>query len=307
MNLLDFIKLVRPVHWIKNISLFAALVFTQGLLVPSLFMKVFWAFWAFSLAASATYAFNDTLDSKRDSEHLIKKNRPIARGAISRKQGLFFSFTLATVSLLWAHTISPIFFILVALYLVIQIGYSLLLKNFHIVDILLIAAGFVIRVYAGAFVLNAHLSVWFLLSVLSVALFLAAGKRRAELGVMGEGGGTRSTLSQYPKELLNSYVTMFGNAAWMSWSLFTFFESPRISQQFWLFLAELSRTASVGKLLMVTIPVTIYIVMRYQSLIFEDRTEAPEKVLLTDFSLMGGIFLWAVLVLVILYGGISSF
>jgi hypothetical protein len=175
----------------------------------------------------------------------------------------------------------------------------------HIVDILIIAAGFVIRVYAGAFVIDAHLSVWFLLCVLSVALFLASGKRRAELRVVDDPQKTRKSLSKYSKELLNSYVTMFGNAAWMSWALFTFFESPRLTVPLWLVLAEFSQTTSVNKLLMVTIPVSIFGIMRYQSLIFEGRSESPEKLLLTDLGLVTSVLLWVSMVVWILYGGLS--
>jgi len=94
---------------------------------------------------------------------------------------------------------------------------------------------------------------------------------------MGKKSQTRKTLSKYSKALLNSYVTMFGNAAWMSWALFTFFESPRVKTDIWLFLAEISQTASVNKLLMITVPVAIFGIMRYEALIFEERAEAPEK------------------------------
>ncbi|KKS17708.1 MAG: 4-hydroxybenzoate polyprenyltransferase-like protein prenyltransferase [Candidatus Woesebacteria bacterium GW2011_GWA1_41_7] len=188
----------------------------------------------------------------------------------------------------------------------IQFFYSLWLKNIAILDIIIIAAGFVLRVYAGAFVINAHLSVWFLLCVISVALFLASGKRRAELNVIQNVDGlTRKSLGSYHKDLLNSYVTMFGNASWMSWSLFTFFESPRTSTPFWLVLAELSNTTAIGKLLMLTIPVTIFGIMRYESLIFQGKSETPERLLLTDKALVIAVALWVILVYWILYSGIS--
>ena len=187
-----------------------------------------------------------------------------------------------------------------------QILYSVVLKHIHVIDILIIAAGFMIRVYTGAIVINAHLSVWFLLCVVSVSLFLASGKRRAELGVEGAASGkTRTSLKKYSRELVDSYVTMFGNAAWMSWALFTFFESPQVSTEVWLFLAEISRTASINKLLMITIPVVIYGIMRYESLIFEERSEAPEKLFLKDISLVASGFLWFILVVWILYGGVA--
>ncbi|MEK7111707.1 MAG: hypothetical protein AAB875_00090, partial [Patescibacteria group bacterium] len=216
------------------------------------------------------------------------------------------ALTFAVFSLALAKDLSPLFFFMVGAYLALQTLYSLGLKNLAIIDILVIAAGFIIRVYAGAFVIDAHLSVWFLLCVISVALFLAAGKRRAELNLLPS-GVTRGSLTHYQGELLNSYVTMFGNAAWMSWALFTFFESPRASLPVWLFLAEISRATTVNKLLMVTIPVTIFGVMRYQSLIFEGRSEAPEKLLLTDIALVSSIILWLGLVIWILYGGVATY
>ena len=296
----------RPVHWIKNLVLFAALIFTGNLYNEVLLIKVIWAIVTFNLATSATYIFNDVLDAKRDSLHPIKKDRPVASGRLSPSLALIVAFSLAIFALSLAKGLNPLFFFTVAGYLALQALYSLGLKNLAIIDILIIAAGFIIRIYAGAFVIDAHLSVWFLLCVISAALFLAAGKRRAELNLLPS-GVTRESLTNYKRELLNSYVTMFGNAAWMSWALFTFFESPRASLPVWLFLAELSRATTVNKLLMVTIPVTIFGIMRYESLIFEGRSEAPEKLLLTDVALISSVVLWLGLVVWILYGGVASY
>lgn len=302
----EIIKIARPVHWVKNLALFAALIFSGNLFVSAYVYKVFWAFIVFNLAASATYIFNDVLDAKSDRLHPIKKHRPVASGKLSVPVALAAALTLGLIALYWSTTLSSLFFFLVLLYLVLQIAYSLGLKNMAIIDILIIAAGFIIRVYAGAFVIDAHLSVWFLLCVISVALFLASGKRRAELNILKLSSGvTRKSLSKYQSELLNSYVTMFGNAAWMSWALFTFFESPRASLSVWLLLAELSRTTTVNKLLMITIPIVIFGIMRYESLIFEGRGEAPEKLLLTDKALVASTLLWLGLVVWILYGGLS--
>ena len=306
ITLSSILQAARPVHWIKNLALFAALIFTGGLYNEALLVKVVWAIVTFNLVTSASYIFNDVLDAKRDSLHPIKKYRPIASGKLSPSLALTVALTLAIVALALAKGLNPLFFLVVVGYLTLQIFYSLGLKNLAIIDILVIAAGFIIRVYAGAFVIDAHLSVWFLLCVISVALFLAAGKRRAELNLLPS-GITRKSLTNYKRELLNSYVTMFGNAAWMSWALFTFFESPRASLPVWLFLAELSRATTVNKLLMVTIPVTIFGIMRYESLIFEGRSEAPEKLLLTDVALISSVVLWLGLVVWILYGGVASY
>lgn len=303
-TLIDLIKLGRPIHWTKNLGIFAALLFSGFLFDTYLFSRVLIGFFLFNFAASATYIFNDIIDAKKDRLHPIKKNRPIAKGTVPLPLALIALFSLVGTALLGAYLLSYIFFLLLLLYLALQIAYSLYLKNLHIIDILIIATGFVIRVYSGAFLIDAHLSVWFLLCVISVALFLASGKRRAELGIIGD-ARTRKSLKSYSTELLNNYVTMFGSAAWMSWALFTFFESPKASVPLWIFLAEVSQTIAINKLLMVTIPVAIFGIMRYQSLIFAGRSEAPEKLLLRDKSLVASVVIWVSLVVWILYGGVT--
>lgn len=299
------INAARPVHWVKNLSLFAAFFLTGMLGNQAAFAKVFWAFIAFDFAASATYIINDILDAKSDRLHPIKKFRPIASGSLSIPLAIVEAAVLVMLSILISAPLNPLFFLMIIGYLVLEFFYSVALKNIAVLDILIIASGFIIRVYAGAFVIDAHLSVWFLLCVISVALFLASGKRRAELSTAGEGSVTRKSLGTYKRELLNSFVTMFGNASWMSWALFTFFESPKATLPFWLVLAELSKTTAVNKLLMLTIPVTIFGIMRYESLIFEDKGETPEKLLLTDASLIITVFLWIALVYWVLYSGVS--
>lgn len=307
MNLiLQAIRIARPVHWVKNLAIFGALLLTGTLYETGLFKNVFLAFFSFSFATSATYIFNDILDSKSDKLHPVKKYRPIASGKLKIEIALLELVIFMFLSLLIAVSLNQLFLTLIIAYLAIQIVYSLGLKNIPVIDILLIATGFVIRVYAGAFVINAHLSAWFLLCVVSASLFLAAGKRRSEINLLEAiDGGTRKSLTKYSKELLNSYVTMFGNATWMSWSLYTFFESPKASFNFWLALAELSRATTIDKLMMLTIPVVIFGIMRYEALIFEGKSEAPEKLLLTDKALIIALGLWVTLVYWIIYSGVS--
>ena len=177
---IQIIKAARPAHWVKNFALFAALIFSGNLLSPPHRIVVVLAFIAFSLATSATYILNDILDAKRDRLHPIKKFRPIASGKLDRFTAVLVLSSLALTSLYLASQLNFLFFVAVVTYLLIQVLYSFGLKNLSVIDILIIASGFVIRIYAGAFVINAHLSVWFLLCVISVALFLASGKRRAE-------------------------------------------------------------------------------------------------------------------------------
>lgn len=303
---IQIIRIARPVHWVKNLALFGALLLTGTLYETGLFKDVLLAFFSFSFATSATYIFNDILDAKSDKLHPVKKNRPIASGKLPLSIAVFELLGFIFMSLVLATPLNQIFTTLILIYLGLQILYSLGLKNIHVVDILIIATGFILRVYAGAFVINAHLSVWFLLCVVSASLFLAAGKRRAEINLLeAVDGGTRKSLTKYSKELLNSYVTMFGNATWMSWSLYTFFESPKASLNFWLVLAEVSRATTINKLMMLTIPVVIFGIMRYEALIFEGKSEAPEKLLLTDKALLTALILWVSIVYWIIYSGIS--
>jgi len=303
---LQIILIARPIHWIKNFALFGALLLTGTMFEKGLFMDVLEAFIAFSFATSATYIFNDLMDAKADRLHPTKRSRPIASGKLPIFVAILEFLGFVFLSLVIALSVNELLFTLILFYLGLQALYSLGLKNIHVVDILIIATGFVLRVYAGAFVINAHLSVWFLLCVVSASLFLAAGKRRAEANLLeAADGGTRKSLSKYSKELLNSYVTMFGNATWMSWSLYTFFESPKAALPFWLVLAELSRATTIDKLMMLTIPVVIFGIMRYEALIFEGKSEAPEKLLLTDKALLIAVGLWTTLVYWILYSGVS--
>jgi 4-hydroxybenzoate polyprenyltransferase len=301
------IKALRPVHWIKNFSLFAAIFLTGEIFIKAQFINVVWGFVAFCLASSSTYVINDIFDMKNDRLHPTKRFRPIASGALPYPIALLEGLMLAIAALVVSAPLNPLFFLLVVVYIILQLFYSLVLKNIAVLDILIIATGFIIRVYAGAFAINAHLSVWFLLCVISVALFLASGKRRAELNIVEDTNSlTRKTMKFYKTELLNSFVTMFANASWMSWSLFTFFESPKATLPFWLVLAELSKTTTVNKLLMLTIPVTIYGIMRYEYLIFEGKSETPEKLLLTDKSLIFSVVLWVAVVYWVLYSGVST-
>ena len=297
------IRSARPIHWVKNLAIFAPLVLTGKLLDEVYLIITFLTFITFNLATSATYIFNDLLDVEKDKKHPNKKNRPIASGALPTEMAIATSFGLAAMSLYIASIINALFFWALFGYLTMQVLYSLGLKKIAVFDIIIIAAGFVIRVYSGAFVIDAHLSAWFLLTVISVALFLASGKRRSELALSPR-GITRDSLNVYNKVLLNSYVTMFGNAAWISWSLYTFFESPKAEPL--LYLADISKATTISKLLMSTIPVVIFIIMRYEIVIFSDKSEAPEKVLLTDKFLIGAITLWTVMVYYILYGGLAT-
>ena len=295
----SIVKSARPTHWVKNLAIFAALVFSGGLFDPELFRLTFLAAVCFSIATSACYFTNDILDKKTDRQHPIKKNRPIASGAISTIDATFLAIILIATAVLFASFISFFFLSAVIVYILLQICYTLFLKKLQIIDILAIAAGFVIRVWAGAFVINAHLSVWFLLCVISGSLFLAAGKRKAESSILKKYGSKPSLV--YKPEVLDSYLNMFGTASWMSWSLFTFFYSSQT--ELLPFTADLPLTiAGIGKWLMLTIPVVIFGIMRYLYISHTTTlARSPERTLIRDKYLLGSFLVWAALIVLTLY------
>ncbi|MAG59782.1 decaprenyl-phosphate phosphoribosyltransferase [Candidatus Woesebacteria bacterium] len=307
------VKTARLRQWIKNIAFFAALLFTGNLFNPELLTQTFLGFLTLSVLVSSVYFINDIVDAPLDRLHPFKKKRPIANGTLPIPAAVFLAITMVAVSLYSAFLLSQFFFLALLAYLALQLLYTFWLKGIVVGDILAIAAGFVLRIYAGAFLIDAHLSIWFLLCVISVSLFLAAGKRRAEFAILAESVASqhRKTLSRYSHQLLDGYLAMFATASWLSWALFTFFQgeervfylSQTVSPKL-LDILPLTILGS-GKLLMVTIPIVIFGIMRYLYIVYEGaKAESPERILISDKVLLSSVFIWGVLVIVILYGGL---
>jgi len=273
--------------------------------LPS-FLLIAWSIIIFSILTSSVYFMNDIIDISRDKLHPFKKFRPIASGKLPIPLALFFASFGVLVSLYLSFNISFFFFLICLIYFCLQVVYSLYLKNLIVLDVLSIAASFILRIYGGAIVLNYHISIWFLLCVTSLALFMAVGKRRAELSLLDKETALshRKTLSHYTADLLDDYLAMFSASAWMSWALFTFFESSPVVLGSPVLYSILPLTISgTNKLLMITIPVVIYGIMRYLSIVYQgSRAESPERILLSDKPLLGSVILWGLLVIWILYG-----
>lgn len=300
----SLVESFRPRQTLKNLSLFAPLIFSGTLFVQENFINTVWAIIIFTIATSSLYLLNDIIDLPYDRLHPLKKKRPIASGRLPVPVALFISILGFFLSLSFSFSLGFFFFLMLLTYLLIQIGYTFWLKNIIIMDVLIIAGGFILRVYAGAFAINVHTNVWFLLCVISLALFLAVGKRRAELAFLQETASQhRKTLSFYSNDLLDSYLSMFANSTWLVYALFTFFAPPQIVGTAPL-LAKLPLTvAGISKWLMATVPFVIYGIMRYLSVIYQgERAESPEKVILSDGPLLATIVLWGLTVIFILYG-----
>lgn len=306
-TIIGLIKTTRPRQWLKNTSLYAALFFSGFLFEDNYFFTVTWATIIFTIITSSVYLANDIIDSPQDKLHPFKKKRPIPSGKLPLSTAFFACISGFLAGFFLAWTLSPFFFVVVLAYSLMQLAYSFKLKQIPILDVLTIAAGFVLRVYAGAIVVNLHMNVWFLLTVVSLALFMAVGKRQSERtllkGLLGDLSGHRVTLSRYTPRLLDIYTGMFANATWLSYALFSFNYSPVKPSGLLLSLYTVfPRTLTNEKLMMVTVPFVIYGVMRYLQLVYEkNQGESPARVLLSDEPLIAAIFLWATTAFTIIY------
>jgi 4-hydroxybenzoate polyprenyltransferase len=304
------LRTARPRQWIKNTAIFASLVFSGMFFynpADSLpyGVTVTIAFLIFCLLTSSVYIINDIIDKDADRNHPFKKKRPIASGNLPA----WFAFSAAMTLLFVVFVASlfmPFFFrAMVAAYLLLQLLYVNWTKHIPILDVISIATGFLIRIYAGALVINLHMSVWFLLTVISASLFLAVGKRQSERTLLEDTnvGETRKTLKRYSQRLLDQYTSMFANATWLTYALFTFQnEFIRPDERLGTLYSFLPKTLHNQKLLMLTVPFVIIGVMKYLQLIYEDnKGESPEVVLLRDKTLLLTVFMFGLSVFVIIY------
>lgn len=306
--LYNILRLLRPRQWIKNLALFAAVTFTGELFNPQATIPVIVGFFVFCGVSSATYILNDILDVKNDRLHPFKKYRPIANGDISVPLALAIASVLIIVSLFVALFINFTFFLLVIIYLILQASYSTILKTITVIDILAIAAGYILRVYGGEFASGYHISVWLLLTTISISLFLAIGKRRSELTLLAASPGaniaaTRKTLSHYSERLLDVYASIFATSTFISYALFTFLENPGgINFSIGQIILPSAPLFLQKKWLMLTIIPVVYGLMRYLQDIYEkNEGESPEKVLFSDKPLLITIGLWIFMVIFIIY------
>lgn len=303
--LLALLKTVRPRQWVKNLALFAALVFSGLLFQEGAFDRVFQAFLVFTFFSSVTYIFNDLVDIEADRQHPYKRSRPIASGELPIPMAVFSLVAGVVVGLAWAWSVNYYLFLSGLIYLVLQIFYTTYLKKVPIVDVIVIATGYLIRVYAGAFTISAHMDVWFLMTVIAASLFLAVGKRRSEMTLLlnYKEVETRATLKHYPEQLLDIYTAMFATGTWITYALFTF-NHPRIvpDGRALDIISILPRTLISEKWLMITIPFVVYGIMRYLQLIYEgNEGESPERILLSDKPLMATVISWGITVIGVLY------
>lgn len=293
---------MRPKQWTKNLAIFVGIVFAQRLFTLSSFERACVAFVVFCLASSFIYIFNDLLDLENDRQHPVKCLRPLASGALPvswaiAAMGILLLACAGLTTLIFTIPggnpdifaslggSNTLFALTVASYLVLMVLYSVRLKHVVLLDVFIIASGFVLRILAGAVVIPVEISPWLYLVTILLSLFLALSKRRHELVLLqGQASSHRQILKEYSLPLLDQMITIVSASTLMAYSLYTF-QGPTGNHR-----------------LMITIPLVLYGMFRYLYLVYM-RMEggSPEEVLLRDRHMLGAVSLCAVAIIIVLY------
>ncbi|MCD6097656.1 decaprenyl-phosphate phosphoribosyltransferase [bacterium] len=283
--ILPLIKSMRPAQWIKNVFVFAGIVFARRLTDGSSVLKVLATFGIFVLVSSAVYIYNDIKDREDDRAHPAKRLRPIASGELSLPFAYIFATLFGTVGVCLSFLLDRGVAVVVLIYLLINILYSVYLRRVVILDILCVASGFVLRTFAGTVVIDVEISSWLLVSVTLLSLFIVLGKRRSEIVKQGI---SRRTASLYTADFLDDAILVILSATLVVYMLYVF--SARTEAQF-------------GHMRMAaTIPFVLYGFFRYLFLVKrEGEGESPERLLLTDKPFLLNILLWGLTVIVVVY------
>lgn len=276
---------LRPRQWTKNLLLFAGIVFAAELGDGSRWLRALTAFAVYCAASSAAYLLNDLRDVHADREHPVKRRRPLARGEIAPRTALAAAVALGAGALLGAAVLGWTALAFLGGFLALQGAYTTALKRLVLIDVMTIAALFVIRAAAGADAVDVRISPWLLVCTALLALFLALGKRRGELIVGGGGGGPapgRAALEGYSVPLLDQLVAVVAAATVVSYSVYAL-------------------TAHDTRALAATIPFVVFGVFRYLLLLQrEGAGEEPENVLVSDLPILATVALWSAACAVIL-------
>ena len=278
------LKALRPKQWAKNVLLFAALVFSTEFLNPDSVLRALWGFGAFSLVASIGYIINDILDREADAQHPRKRKRPIASGALPVGMAWGEAAVVAVAGFASAWLLDPLFCLIAALYFINTMTYTFWGKHKVIVDIMMIAAGFLLRAVAGGLAIGVPISPWLLLCAGFLALFLGFNKRRGELMQLSEKAAEhRKNLALYSTALLDEYQSITTSGAIMSYALYTV-------------LAEYPN----NPWLLLTVPFPLYGIFRYVYLVQQHGEGDPSTLLFKDRGIMLVCFLYAITAMTIL-------
>jgi 4-hydroxybenzoate polyprenyltransferase len=282
------LKTMRPKQWAKNIFLFVALVFDRKLTNIEAITHTIAGVFIFSLIASVVYIINDIADLEADRQHPSKRNRPIASGGLPVSTAWVCAVILLLIAFPAAYWLSPGFALISLIYLLLNLTYSTWLKHIVLLDIIILASFYVIRVAAGVTLIDVvRFSPWLYVFTTFLALLIGTGKRRAELSLLSEGANAhRRVLDGYTLQFLDQLITLASGMTIITYSLYTF-SAPNLPE---------------NHTMMLTIPFIIYSIFRYQYLLqVKDTGDAPEDIVLSDRPLQAAIVLYGVTVLLIFY------
>lgn len=291
---MELLRLLRPVQWVKNVFVFAALIFGRQLLGPvtetlPVVARVVGTFFCFSLAASAIYVVNDIMDRHTDSIHPVRRNRPIASGKVTVHTAIIAAAICTVTALVGSYLLSRLLAAIILGYIVLMVFYSLKLKRVMILDCVVIATGFCLRAVAGAVVVNVSISAWLVICTFALCLFLAFSKRRGEIAqLQANSEAFRATLGEYTPELLAHMLDVTSVLAVVCFLLYTMDYRTK----------ELFGTNN----LVYTVPLVLYCIFRLSALTQKGVYSDPVRLILGDRPFQIGIVLWVLLCIGIVYG-----
>lgn len=280
---MEYLKLMRINHYLKNILVFLPAIFSGLMFNAEVITKVVISFFSFSFVSSIIYIINDINDIEKDKMHPIKKNRPIASGSISKSKAIIFAFIIGILIILILYLNDLLFnksTLILLLYLIINIIYSFGIKNIPLLDIFILAIGFVFRVLYGGLIINVEISNWLFLTVLSISFYMALGKRRNEL--IQNSSNSRSVLKYYNKNFLDKNMYMFLTLAIVFYSLW-------------------STMAVDNEMFKFSIILVILILMKYSMNIENGGYGDPVDVITKDKILISLMAVYTIFTIVILY------
>jgi len=284
------LKTMRPKQWTKNVFVFAALIFDKKLLEPLWLGRTVAAFLLFCLISSTVYIINDLVDLEKDRAHPVKRKRPLPSGQLSPRVATLAAIIFSIVGVGLGFLLSVWFGVIISIYLLLMIAYSFKLKNLVIIDVMTIAAGFVLRVAGGVVAITVErFSPWLYVCMTLLALFMAIGKRRHELTLLaGDAGNHRAILEEYNIQFLDDMIGLVTSTTVIAYSLYTF-SAPNL---------PLNHT------MMLTIPFVLYGLFRYLYLVrVKGLGGAPEDLLLEDRPLLATFALFGLAAVAVLYLG----
>lgn len=286
-------KTMRPKQWVKNVFVFAGLIFADDILITnaSMILRVLAAFVIWCFTASSIYLINDVIDIEKDRDHPKKRHRPLASGHLAPNVAITATLIFLGIGLPIAWLISRGFAFILAFYVLMQLAYSFRLKHVVIMDVFIIAAGFILRTISGAVVLRITISPWLLICTGLLSLFLALAKRRHELVLLESGAGShRRVLDDYSTELLQEMISIITASTLIAYILYTLNPTnPHIPTK-------------PFPLMLITVPFVIYGIFRYLYLVYKkDEGGSPEELLLKDAPMLADIVLWGMTVIAIVY------